>query len=240
LSHFASWKGAGMAQVTAIRNAKKDHLLTPENSVVTFIDYQPDQFRGVTSKNISELLVNIITLGKIVKAFNVPFVVSTVGVEMGVNQGTHKDLIDALPPTIEIDRTTLNSWEDENFVSAVVRTGRKKIIMAGLWTEVCVAYPALDAIKDGYEVYPVIDAIGGITKETHETAVQRMIQAGAIPVTSLALACEMQRDWGRGHGHALRTIMQEYFRQMRFLKEKAREFRNFDRDDTGRTSQVTL
>lgn len=229
-----------MAQVSAIRNAKKDHLLTPENSVVTFIDYQPDQFRGVTSKNTSELLLNVITLGKMVKAFNIPFVVSTVGVEMGVNQGTHKELIDALPPTVEIDRTTLNAWEDENFISVVARTGRKKIIMAGLWTEVCVAYPTLDAIKDGYEVYPVVDAIGGVTKETHETALQRMIQAGAQPVTALALACEMQRDWARGHGHELRTIMQEYFRQMRFLRERAREFRNFDRDDANRASQVTL
>lgn len=229
-----------MAQVASIRNAKKDHLITPENSVVAFIDYQPEQFRGVTSKNASELLLNVVTLGKIVKAFDVPFVVTTVGVELGVNQGTHKDLIDVLPPKIEIDRTTLNAWEDENFVSAIATTGRKKIIMSGLWTEVCVAYPVLDALKDGYEVYPVVDAIGGVTKETHETAVQRMIQAGAKPITALALACEMQRDWARGHGHSLRTIMQEYFRQMRFLKEKAREFRNFDRDETNKSTQVTL
>lgn len=229
-----------MAQVTSIRNAKKDHLLTPENSVIAFIDYQPEQFRGVGSKTASELLLNVVTLGKIAKAFNVPTVVTTVGVQLGVNQGTHKDLIDALPPQIEIDRTTLNSWEDENFISAIARTGRKKIIMSGLWTEVCVAYPTLDAIKDGYEVYPVIDAIGGITKETHEAAVQRMVQAGAIPITALAIACEMQRDWARGHGHSLRTIMQEYFRQMRFLKERAREMRLWDKDDLNRPSQVTL
>lgn len=230
-----------MAQVTSIRNAKKDHLLTPENSVFAFIDYQPEQFRGVTSRSASELLLNVVTLGKIVKAFNVPFVLSTVGVELGVNSGTHKDLVDALPPTIEIDRTTLNSWEDENFISAIARTGRKKIVMAGLWTEVCVAYPTLDALKDGYEVYPVIDAIGGVTKETHEIAVERMVQAGAVPITALALACELQRDWARGHGHSLRTIMQEYFRQMRFLKEKAREYRDFDRgEDSNKSTQVTL
>lgn len=229
-----------MAQVTSIRNAKKDHLLTPENSVIAFIDYQPEQFRGVGSKTASELLLNVVTLGKIAKAFDVPTVVTTVGVQLGVNQGTHKDLIDALPPQIEIDRTSLNSWEDKNFISAIAQTGRKKIIMAGLWTEVCVAYPTLDAIKDGYQVYPVIDAIGGITSETHEAAVQRMMQAGAIPITALALACEMQRDWARGQGHSLRTIMQEYFRQMRFLKEKAREMRLWDKDDPNRPSQVTL
>lgn len=229
-----------MAQVTSIRNAKKDHLLTPENSVIAFIDYQPEQFRGVGSKSTSELLLNVVTLGKIAKAFDVPTVVTTVGVQLGVNQGTRKDLIDALPPQIEIDRTSLNSWEDKNFISAIAQTGRKKIIMAGLWTEVCVAYPTLDAIKDGYQVYPVIDAIGGITSETHEAAVQRMMQAGAIPITALALACEMQRDWARGQGHSLRTIMQEYFRQMRFLKEKAREMRLWDKDDPNRPSQVTL
>ncbi len=229
-----------MAQVASIRNAKKDHLLTPENSVIAFIDYQPEQFRGVGSKSTSELLLNVVTLGKIAKAFDVPTVVTTVGVQLGVNQGTHKDLIDALPPQIEIDRTTLNSWEDENFISAVARTGRKKIIMAGLWTEVCVAYPTLDAIKDGYQVYPVIDAIGGITTETHEAAIQRMMQAGAIPITALALACEMQRDWARGQGHSLRSIMQDYFRQSRFLKEKAREMRLWDKDDPNRPSQVTL
>ncbi|AZZ37820.1 hydrolase [Bdellovibrio sp. qaytius] len=231
-----------MAQVTSIRNAKKDHLLTPENCLFAFIDYQPEQFRGVGSKSSSELLLNAITLGKIARAFDVPTVVTTVGVQMGVNQGTQKDLIDALPPQIEIDRTTLNSWEDENFLSAIVASGRKKIVMAGLWTEVCVAYPTLDAIKDGYEVYPVIDAIGGVTKDSHEAAVQRMIQAGAIPVTALAIACELQRDWARSQGHALRTIMQDYFRQSRFLKEKARENRqfDFDRNDINRPSQVTL
>lgn len=229
-----------MALFTSIRNAKKDHLLTPENSVMAFIDYQPEQFRGVGSKSTSELLLNVVTLGKIARAFDVPTVVTTVGVELGVNQGTHKDLIDALTPQIEIDRTTLNSWEDENFISAIAKSGRKKIIMAGLWTEVCVAYPTLDALKDGYEVYPVVDAIGGITKETHDAAVQRMLQAGAKPITALALACEMQRDWARGHGHALRTILQEYFRQSRFLKEKAREFRQWDKDDLNRLSQVTL
>lgn len=229
-----------MAQTTPIRNAKKDHLLTPENSVFAFIDYQPEQFRGVSSKPTAELLLNVVTLGKTAKAFNVPTVVTTVGVEMGVNQGTHKDLIDALPPQQEIDRTTLNSWEDENFKSAIVASGRKKIIMSGLWTEVCVAYPTLDAIKDGYEVYVVVDAIGGISKDSHEAAIQRMIQAGAVPVTALAVACEMQRDWARAHGTPLRTILQDYFRQSHSLKERARESRLFDRDDLSRPTQSMI
>jgi len=96
---------------------------------------------------------------------------------------------------------------------AVRETGKKKIIMSGLWTEVCVAFPTLDALKDGYEVYPVIDAIGGVTPETHQTAVDRMIQAGARPITTLALACELQRDWSRGNGDTLRDIFHWYFRE---------------------------
>ena len=229
-----------MAQPASIRNAKNDHLLTPENAVFAFIDYQPEQFRGVSSKPTSELLLNVITLGKIAKAFHVPAVVTTVGVQMGVNQSTQKDLIDVLPPTTEIDRTTLNSWEDQTFVSAIAATGRKKIIMAGLWTEVCVAYPTIDALKDGYEVCVVVDAIGGVSKDSHEAAIQRMIQAGAVPVTALAIACEMQRDWARAHGTALRTIMQDYFRQARSIADRAREFRQFDRDDLSRSTQSML
>jgi nicotinamidase-related amidase len=202
-------------QSTPIRNPVKDHLLTPENSVIAFIDYQPEQFQGVNSIGREELLMNVTGLGKIAHDFNIPFVVTTVGVEMGVNQPTIFELMDILPEHQAIDRTTLNSWEDPEFLSAILATGRKNIIMSGLWTEVCVAFPSLDAIKDGYNVFPVVDAIGGVSKASHEAAVQRMIQAGAIPVTTLALACEMQRDWARGDGNTLRHIMRWYFGELR-------------------------
>ncbi len=204
-----------MAQKSSIRNPERDFLLTPENSVFAFIDYQPEQFSGVTSKTQEELILNITALGKIAHEYSVPTILTTVGVQMGVNQATVPELKEALPSIPEIDRSTLNAWEDEEFLAAVKQTGRKKLIIAGLWTEVCVAFPTIDALDDGYEVYPVIDAIGGVTLETHETAVQRMIQAGAQPITTLALACELQRDWARREGQSLRTIMQWYFRELR-------------------------
>ncbi|MEK7355917.1 MAG: hydrolase [Bdellovibrionota bacterium] len=200
-----------MAHRTTVRDPKSDHLLTPENSVFVFIDYQPEQFRAVTSKTIDELMLNLVTLGKAAREFSVPTVLTSVGVELGVNSATIPELKSLFPDLEEIDRTTLNSWEDASFRQAVERTGRRKIVMAGLWTEICVAFPTLDALKDGYDVYPVIDAIGGVTLETHEVAVERMIQAGAQPVTALALACELQRDWARGEGTSLRKIVQGYF-----------------------------
>lgn len=206
-----------MAQSTPIRDPKSDNLLTPENSLFVFIDYQPEQFSGVGSKSTEDLMLNVTNLGKIAHDFSVPTILTTVGVMMGKNQGTVPELRDLFPDVEEIDRTTLNSWEDQDFLHAVKLTGRKKIIMAGLWTEVCVAFPTLDAILDGYEVYPVIDAIGGVTEESHQAAVSRMIQAGAHPITTLSLACELQRDWSRGQGNTLRTIMRGYFGEMREL-----------------------
>jgi nicotinamidase-related amidase len=123
-----------------------------------------------------------------------------------------------LPGVAEIDRTTLNSWEDDDFRAAVERSGRKKLILAGLWTEVCVTFPALDALRAGYEVYVVVDAIGGVSKVAHESALQRMWQAGATPITVLGLACELQRDWGRAGADRLRGVMREYFGKLRSLK----------------------
>lgn len=206
-----------MSQHTPIRNPKTDHLLTPENCVCVFIDYQPEQFRGVNSKSSQELMMNIVTLAKTCSDFSIPVILSTVGVELGVNQGTVKEIKELFPHEPEIDRTSLNAWEDQEFLNAVKNTGRKKIIMSGLWTEVCVAFPTLDALKDGYEVYPVIDAIGGVSKESHQVAVERMILAGARPITSLALACEIQRDWARSHGDKLRAIYNWHFRQRGLL-----------------------
>lgn len=210
-----------MTQHTPIRDPKTDELLTPQNSCFAFIDYQPEQFHGVGSKEKNALILNVIALGKIASAFDVPTVLTTVGVTMGVNSGTNVELKETLPGVEEIDRTSLNAWEDPDFRNAIKQTGRRKIIMAGLWTEVCVAYPTLDAIKDGFEVYPVIDAIGGVTEETHQTAVSRMVQAGAKPITTLALACELQRDWARGNGDTLRGIMRWYFGEMRERHEGA-------------------
>lgn len=209
-----------MSDVTPVRDPQNDSLLTPQNAVIAFIDYQPEQYAGVGSVGHDELLARVTMLGRIATSFELPVVLSTVYVKHGMG-GTNAELREALPGVPEIDRTTMNSWEDPEFRSTVQRTGRKKLILAGLWTEVCVAFPALDALREGYQVYIVVDAIGGVSREAHESAVQRMIQAGAIPISVLALACELQRDWGRPEANRLRVILREYFGKLKALKASA-------------------
>ncbi|MDB5936441.1 MAG: Hydrolase [Massilia sp.] len=206
-----------MSDVTPIRNPHADPLLTSQNAVLALIDYQPEQYAGVGSVAHDELLVHVTMLGRIATAFELPVVLSTVYVKHGMS-GTNKELLEALPGVPEIDRTTMNSWEDPDFRAAVERTGRKKLIIAGLWTEVCVAFPTIDALQAGYEVYVVADAIGGVSKVAHESAMQRMIQAGAVPISVLGLACELQRDWGRPEADRLRAVMREYFGKLKALK----------------------
>lgn len=206
-----------MSDVTPIRDPKSDGLLTPQNAVLALIDYQPEQYAGVHSMEHGELLAHVTMLGRIATTFGLPVVLSTVYVKHGMS-GTNAELREALPGVPEIDRTSMNSWEDPDFRAAVERTGRKKLILAGLWTEVCVAFPALDALRAGYEVYVVADAIGGVSLTAHESAMQRMTQAGAIPISVLGLACELQRDWGRPGADRLRGVMREYFSRMKALK----------------------
>jgi nicotinamidase-related amidase len=206
-----------MSDVTPIRDPKADPLLTPQNAVLALIDYQPEQYAGVHSVVHGELLAHVTMLGRIATTFELPVVLSTVYVKHGMS-GTNVELREALPGVPEIDRTTMNSWEDPEFRTAVERSGRKKLIIAGLWTEVCVAFPTLDALRAGYEVYVVVDAIGGVSRTAHESAMQRMIQAGATPISVLGLACELQRDWGRPDANRLRAIMREYFDALKTLK----------------------
>lgn len=197
-----------MSDVTPVR--ENDNLLTPRNAVLALIDYQPEQYAGVGSMDRKELVANVTLLGQAATAFELPVVLSTVYVKHGMT-GTNPELREALPGVPEIDRTTMNSWEDPEFRAAVEATGRRKLILAGLWTEVCVAFPALDALRAGYEVYVVADAIGGVSHVAHEAAMQRMLQAGARPITVLGLACELQRDWGRPGADRLRGIMRAWF-----------------------------
>jgi nicotinamidase-related amidase len=203
-----------MSDATPIRDPKADTLVTPQNSVVALIDYQPEQYKGVASVGHEDLLHHVTMLGRVATTFELPVVLSTVYVKHGMS-GTNAELRAALPGVPEIDRTTMNSWEDPDFRAAVEATGRKKLILAGLWTEVCVTFPALDAMAAGYEVYVVVDAIGGVSKVAHESAMQRMVQAGAVPITVLGLACELQRDWGRDGADRLRAIMRAYFGGLR-------------------------
>lgn len=187
-----------MASFATVRDPVTDHLLTPQNAALLIIDFQPVQVASIQSRPKRELVANITALARIGKLYELPVVLSTVNVNTGRNQPTIHQISDVLAGVDPIDRTSINAWEDEDFVRAVKATGRRKLIMAALWTEVCLVHPALDAIHDGFEVYPVIDCVGGTSPEAHALGVQRLVQAGGKPVSWVQLICELQRDWNRG------------------------------------------
>lgn len=186
-----------MTSYPSVRNAVTDHLLTPQNAAVVIIDFQPVQVSSIASRDKRQLVANITVLARIAKLYGLPTVLSSVNVSTGRNQPTIHQLTDVLENVRVIDRTSINAWEDRDFVSAVKATGRKKLIMAALWTEVCLVHPALDAIADGFEVYPVVDACGGTSLEAHNAALDRLFQAGAKPTSWVQVICELQRDWNR-------------------------------------------
>ncbi|WP_413220054.1 isochorismatase family protein [Tritonibacter mobilis] len=207
-------------QPEPIRDPATDHLLTPENCAVVLIDYQPEQYRTVTSSTREEIDLNVIALCKLAVAYDVPVIVSTVGVDMGVNTGTAEEILAELPGVNEIDRTGVNAWEDEEFRKAVEATGRKNIVMAGLWTEVCLTFPTLDMQAEGYHVYPVADAVGGVSPVAHEQALDRMRQAGATPITAIQFGSELMRNWARESSDKFRKVLQWYFpKRFGLLKE---------------------
>lgn len=180
-----------------IRDQAEDHLLTPRNSVLIIIDYQPVQVGSIASIDRRTLVTNIVAVARTAKLYDVPIVLSTVNVKTGANQPTIHQLADVLEGVEAFDRTTINAWEDQEFVNAVKGTGRKKLLMTALWTEACLSFPTLDALREGYEVYPIVDAVGGTTVEAHRAALERVTQAGARPSSWVQLACEFQRDWAR-------------------------------------------
>ncbi|QNS08261.1 hydrolase [Streptomyces xanthii] len=198
-----------------VRDTLSDHLLSPDNCAVVLIDYQAGQYATIGSTSRAEIDLGATTLARLARAYEIPTVLSTVGVGMGVNEGTVPELARELPSVPEIDRTGVNSWEDADFRAAIEATGRKKIVMAGLWTEVCLAFPTLDMLREGYEVYPVIDAVGGVSPVSHATAVERMVQAGAQPITSIAFGSELMRNWARPDADRFRVIINDYFRRKR-------------------------
>jgi nicotinamidase-related amidase len=180
-----------------VRDPVGDHLLTPKNSALVLIDYQPPQFSAVQSMDPELLRKNIVSVVETAKAFDLPIVHSTINVATGRSESTVPELATLLENDPPIDRTTTNAWEDAEFVAAVRATGRRKLILCALWTEICMAFPALDALREGYDVYPVVDAIGGTSEDAHRTGIERVVKAGAQPVTWVALAVELQRDWAR-------------------------------------------
>lgn len=180
-----------------IRNPIQDHLLTPQNCALLIIDYQPLQVAAVRSMDPRVLVANVVAVARTAKLYGLPVVLSTLSVTTERNQQTIQELRDLLGDLEAIDRTSLNAWEDLDFLRAVKAIGRKKLIIVGLWTEVCLAFPVLDALRDGFEAYPVVDAVGGTSMEAHRAGLERMAQAGAVPTSWVQLICELQRDWQR-------------------------------------------
>jgi nicotinamidase-related amidase len=180
-----------------IRDPVADHLLTPQNAAFIIIDYQPVQVNSIASMERQRLVSNIVRASKAAVIYGLPIVHSTVNIQTGINKPPIAPLRKVLDKVPTYDRTTINAWEDIEFRKAVEATGRKKLIMAALWTEACLAFPALDAIKEGYEVYVVADAVGGTSVTAHEMALRRIEQAGGKMISVTQLFCELQRDWRR-------------------------------------------
>lgn len=180
-----------------IRNPKQDHLISTKNSALVIVDYQPTQVNSINSMNRAQLVKNITLVAKIAKAYELPIILSTVNVKTGINKETIPALKEVLGNIPSYDRTSINAWEDKEFYKAIKATKRKKLIMTALWTEACLAFPTLDALEEYFEVYPVVDAIGGTSVLAHESALCRMQQFGAQPISIAQLACELQRDWNR-------------------------------------------
>src|ERR1700747_542239 len=172
-----------------------DALLTPENCVLLLIDHQPFQLANVNSHDPTIVINNVTALARTAKAYNIPTILTTVNEERGGL--IFKQVQAVFPDQKTINRTFINAWEDRHIVEAVKRTGRKKVVMAALWTEMCLAMPAIHAMGDGYDVYVVPDASGGVSPEAHDMGIRRVQGAGAQPITWLGMAGELQRDWTR-------------------------------------------
>jgi len=183
-----------MAKSIARPKLSEKGLLTPGNCLVAVIDLQPQMLFGVANFDRQTIINNNLILTKAARVFDVPVVLSTVETK-GFSGNMWPQIQAVFPGQQPIERTTMNSWDDRNFVAAVKKTGRKKIVLSGLWTETCVALPTIQAIYDGYEVYVVEDCCGDVSQLSHDNAMKRVIQAGAKPVTALSVMLEWQRDW---------------------------------------------
>lgn len=185
-----------MPQKSSLAKRSEKGLLTPDNCAVAFIDLQPQMLFGVSSHDRQSIINNNLVLAKAAGVFGVPVVLSTVETK-SFSGNTWPQLLAALPGSTPVERSSMNSWDDAGFVAAIEKTGRKKIVLSGLWTETCVALPTIQAIHDGYEIYVAEDCCGDVSLLAHDNAMKRIVQAGAKPVTALSVMLEWQRDWAQ-------------------------------------------
>ena len=202
-----------------MRNA--NGVWTAEEAALVLIDYQEEMFANVKSEaTADEIELNVRFLTRAAKAFNIPVVLSSVGVEMGVNRPTRASIRDELSDLQVIDRSSMDAWEDGAFRAAVEKTGKKKLIFGALYTEICLAFPVVDAIRDGYQAMFVVDAVGGMSQLAHRTAIERLTAAGAIPNTTLALVTELFRDWKSPIADKAREVITWYLPEAQKLAAK--------------------
>jgi Amidases related to nicotinamidase len=196
--------------INASAGAPSKGLLTPTNHTLVLIDHQPQMAFATKSIDVQELRNNVVGLAKAAKVFKVPTILTTVAAK-SFSGPIFPELQAVFPDQTPIDRTTMNTWEDNRVTKKVKEIGKKKLVFAALWTEVCGVGPVLSAIDEGYDVYFVADASGGVTNVAHDTAMQRMVQAGAHPITWLQYMLELQRDWARGETYdAVTGIAKEH------------------------------
>lgn len=186
----------------------------PNDVAIVIIDYQPEMLKGLKTNDPNLVGINVRLLARLAKVYDIPVVLSTVGVGMGYNQPTVESIRAELPGVEEIDRSTMNAWDDANFLKAIEATGRKRLIMVGLWTEICLVFPVVEAVDDGYEVTFVVDAIGGTSQIAHDMAIERMIQAGAVPTTIPTLSTELFRDWLSEDGKKIGPTLDWYLTEI--------------------------
>lgn len=185
-----------MSPTPKLAKRSEKGLLTPDNCVLTLIDLQPQMLFGVSSHDRQLIINNNALIAKAAKVFGVPVVLTTVETK-AFSGNLWPQIVSVFPDEPIVERSSMNSWDDANFVAAIEKTGRRKIVMTGLWTETCVALPTVQAIHDGYEIYVVEDCCGDVSPLSHDNAMKRVIQAGAVPVTALSVMLEWQRDWGQ-------------------------------------------
>lgn len=182
-------------------------LYTPADSAVVFIDHQPQMTFGVANIDRATLMNNVTLLAKVAKEFSVPSVVTAVETE-SFSGYVWPDLLDVFPGQSVIERTSMNSWDDAGFRKAIEATGRKNILMTGLWTEVCVTWPTIEMLGAGYNIYVVEDCCGATSQAAHDAALSRMVQAGAVRLTTIGALLEWQRDWkNREHYTQLMNLL---------------------------------
>jgi nicotinamidase-related amidase len=199
-----------MSSTTHRPKLSEKGLLTPDNCVVTLIDLQPQMLFGVSSHDRQAIINNNLILAKAAKVFGVPVLLTTVETK-AFSGNMWPQIYSVYPNDPVIERSSMNSWDDAGFVAAVEKTGRKKVVMSGLWTETCVALPTVQMIHDGYDIHVAEDCCGDISALSHDNAMKRVIQAGAKPVTALSVMLEWQRDWAhRGTYDAVMDIVKTH------------------------------